>query len=55
MYATYVNLLEVSHPDLYREFLDGNFIVKSTHETFNQISTDLALEQGNKVEKWQVV
>ena len=22
LYATYVNLLEVSHPDLYREFLD---------------------------------
>ena len=55
VYSTYVNLLEISHPDLYRQFLDGNFIIKSTHQTFNQISTDLALEQGNKVEKWQVV
>ena len=49
VYATYVNLLEVSHPDVHRQFMDGNFIVKSTHKTFNQISTDLALEQVNKV------
>ena len=46
-----VNLLEVSHPDGHRQFMDGNFIVKSTHKTFNQISTDLALEQVNKVGK----
>ena len=43
--------LEVSHPDVQRQFMDGNFVVKSTHKTFNQISTDLALEYVNKVGK----
>ena len=51
MYATDVNLLEISHPDVDRQFMDGNYIVKYTHKTFNQISTDLALEQVNKVGK----
>ena len=51
VYTTDVNLLEVSHPDVHRQFMDGNFIVKSTHKTFNQISTDVALEQVNKVGK----
>ena len=51
VYATYVSLLEVSYPDVHRQFMYGNFIVKSTHKTFNQISTDLALEQVNKVGK----
>ena len=49
--VTYVNLLDVSHPDVHRQFMDGNFVVKSTHKTFNQIGTDLALEQVNEVGK----
>ena len=55
VYTTDVNLLEVSHPDVHRQFMDGNFVVKSTNKTFNQISTDLALEQVNKVGKVAVV
>ena len=31
--------------------MDGNFVVKSTHKTSNQMSTDLALEHVNKVGK----
>ena len=41
----------VSHPDVHRQFMDGNVVVKSTHKTFHQISTDVALEQVNEVEK----
>ena len=48
VYAIDVNQLEVSHPDVHRQFMDGNFVVKSTHKTFKQISTDLALEQSAK-------
>ena len=51
VYVTYVNLLDVSHPYVHRQFMDGNFVVKSTHKTFNQIGTDLALEQVNEVGK----
>ena len=51
VYATDVNLLKVSHPDVHRQFMDGNFVVKSTHKTFYQIKTDLALEHVNNVGK----
>jgi hypothetical protein len=32
--------LEMSHPDFYREFMYGNFVVKTTGNSFNQLSTD---------------
>ncbi len=51
VYAADVDQLEVSHPDVYQQFMDGNFVVKATHKTFNQISTDMALEHVNKVGK----
>ena len=43
--------LETTHPDVYREFLDGNVVVKSSLSAFNQLSTDQALEHVNKVGK----
>jgi len=44
-------ILETSHPDVYQEFMNGNFVVKTTNNTFNQLSTDQALEHVNKVGK----
>ena len=43
--------LKTTHPDAYREFLGGNFVVKSSHNKFNQLSTDQALEHINKIGK----
>ena len=43
--------LEASHLDIYREFLSGIFVVKTSHNPFNQLSTDQALEHVNKLGK----
>lgn len=51
VYATDIIQPEISHPDVYKQFMEGDFVVKSTHKTFNQISTDQALEHVNKVGK----
>lgn len=51
VYLADVMLLETSHPDVHREFMNGNFVVKTTGNTFNQLSTDQALEHVNKVGK----
>ena len=51
VYAADISQLETSHPDVYEKVMEGDFVVKSSRNTFNQISTDLALEHVNKVEK----
>lgn len=43
--------LETTHPDVYKEFQEGNFVVKTSNNKFNQLSTDQALEHVNKVGK----
>ena len=49
VYAADISQQETSHPDVYEKFMEGDFVVKSSRYTFNQISTDLALEYVNKV------
>ena len=51
VYADDISQLETSHPDVYEKFMERDFVVKSSRNTFNQISTALALEHVNKVEK----
>ena len=51
IYAADIHQLEVSHPDVHQHFMEGNFVVKTTHKAFNQVSTDMALEHVNKVGK----
>ena len=46
-----ISQLETSHPDVYEKFMEGEFVVKSSRNTFKQISTDIALEHVNKVGK----
>ena len=41
--------IEVTHLDVFAEFVAGNFVVKKTGQSFNQISTDQALEHVNKI------
>ena len=40
--------LETSAPGVYHEFTEGNFVVKESNGSFNQISPDQALEHINK-------
>ena len=42
VYAANISQLEIYHPDVYEMFMEGGFDVKSSRNTFNQISTDLA-------------
>ncbi|KAG0714477.1 hypothetical protein GWK47_014076 [Chionoecetes opilio] len=51
IYGADISQLDSSHPDIYQQFMDGDYVVKSTRKSFNQISTDLALEHVNKVGK----
>ena len=49
VYLTDMKNIEVTHPDVFAEFVAGNFVVKKTGQSFNQISTDQALEHLNKI------
>ena len=51
VYAADISQLETSHPDVYEKFMEGDFVVNTSRNTFNQISTDLTLEHVNKVGK----
>ncbi len=51
VYLAYMHQLQVTHPDVYLEFMYGNFVVKQTQKKFNQLSTDQALEHVNKMSK----
>ena len=41
--------LSETAPTVYREFMDGNFVMKHTPQKFNNVSTDQALEFVNKM------
>ena len=45
------DMLELEHtaPDVHKEFLSGNFVVKESVGVFNQVHTDMALEHVNKL------
>ena len=43
--------LKESHPGIFEEFLQGNFVVKKTQQKFSSIPTDHAHEQNNKCVK----
>lgn len=49
VYLADMKQLEKTHPDVYKEFMEGNFVVKRTDHKFNQISTDQSLEHINRV------
>ena len=49
VYLADMKQLEQIHPDVFIEFMDGNFLVKQTDHNFNQVSTDQALEPINRV------
>ena len=49
VYLADMKQLEQTHPDVFKEFMDGNFVVKRTDHNFNQVSTDQALEHINRV------
>ncbi len=44
IYLIYVFRLDKSTPEVYTEFLDGNFVIKFSNGFFNQILTDQAIE-----------
>ncbi len=43
--------LEQSHPSIYAEFANGNFVVKKSKRSFSTISIDQAHEQNNTIMK----
>ena len=49
IYLTDMLKLEKIAPTVYHEFQTGNFVVKETTGTFNQVSTDMALEHINRM------
>ena len=44
-------LLEVVCPDVYKEFLEGNFSFQKTNSQFSRLATDQIHEQNNKIIK----
>ena len=51
VYLADMHQLESNHPDVYEQFMAGNFVVKTSKQNFNQLSTDQALEHVNKISK----
>ena len=51
VYLADIMQLESTHPNVYAEFLAGNFVVKTSQGMFNELSTDQALEHVNKTGK----
>ena len=49
VYLADMRQLETSHPDVHEEFMAGNFVVKTSKQNFNQLSTDKAPEHVNKI------
>ena len=49
MYLADMMFLRQEVPQVYNEFMAGNFVVKETEGLFNQVSTDMALEHVNKL------
>ena len=38
--------LELTHPEVYKEFAEGNHSISRSGQSFSQVSTDMALEQS---------
>ena len=53
MYLADMKLLEMTAPEVYAEFMQGNFVVKRTKRRFNQVPADQATEWINKTCKMQ--
>ena len=51
VYSSDMQQLESTAPDVHNEFTKGDFVVKESEGSFNQVSTDLALEHVNKLGK----
>ena len=49
IYLADIQNIEDTNPDVYAEFVQGNFVVKKTGHNFNKISTDQALEHVNRI------
>ena len=49
VYLAEMKCLEVSHQELYQEFMSGNFVVKGKDAKFNQVPIDQATEWQNKI------
>ena len=48
-----MKLLEMTAPEVYAEFMQGNFVVKRTKRRFNQVPANQATEWINKTCKMQ--
>lgn len=46
VYLSDMNMLETSHPEVYKEFIDGNHSVSHSKQPFAQVWTDMTLEQS---------
>lgn len=51
IYLTDMNALEVTIPEVYEEFLAGNFVIKRSNNYFNEVPADHATEWVNKIYK----
>ena len=40
--------LPVKHPEVYEEFMKGNFVIQRSHHKFSLIAKDQSHEQSNK-------
>ena len=46
VYLADMQKLELTHPDVYKEFAEGNHSISRSWQPFSQVSTDMALEQS---------
>ena len=46
VYLADMQKLELTHPEVYKEFAEGNHSISRSGQTFSQVSTDMALEQS---------
>ena len=51
VYLTDMHRLESTHPDVHEQFMAVNFVVNTSKQDFNHLSTDQALEHVNKIRK----
>ena len=49
VYFMEMSALEIAAPEVYQEFMAGNFVVKKTNRSFNQVPIDQATEWMNKL------
>lgn len=46
VYLADMQKLELTHPEVYTEFAEGNHSISRSGQPFSQVSTDMALEQS---------